>query len=146
MKSSSLLKIGLGDPDDPNAMIWEEMTKQTWDHSNYRWEMTIHPPSGHPERRSFLWKRTHSVGVEESMPAKLSQRNFKLVDERTGELLAVYANNGAKSWKKAGKLQINKDFGRDWDTMVLLTGLSLLEKERRRSRNSSGGGGGGGGG
>src|SRR5205823_5635429 len=98
------------------------------------------------ERKAFLWKRTHSIGVGDSMPTKLSMRNFKLVEENTGEVVAVWANNGGKSFKKAGKFQLNRDYGQDWDIFVLLTGLSLLEKVRRRARHSSGGGGGGGGG
>jgi hypothetical protein len=44
----------------------------------------------------------------------------------------VYTDNGVRTSKKCGNLQINVDYGKDFDTMVLITGLSLLEKERRR--------------
>ncbi|KAK2756102.1 hypothetical protein FQN54_005509 [Arachnomyces sp. PD_36] len=142
---SSGSKMCLGDPKDTNA-IWEDLTKEnTLDHSKYRWEMTI-PGHGYGgERKAFLWKRTHSVGVGDSKPGKLSTRNFKLVDEVTGEILAVFANNGPKSYSKLGKFEIfPNDYGEDWETLMLLSGLSLIEKERRRARQRSNGGGGGG--
>lgn len=144
---SSGSKMCLGNPDDPNA-IWEDLKKEsTVDHSKYRWEMAIGGHGG--ERKAFLWKRTHTVGVEDSKPSKLSSRNFKLVDEATGEMLAVFANNGPKSYSKLGKFEVfPNNYGDDWETMMLLSGLSLIEKERRRARarNNGGGGGGGGGG
>jgi hypothetical protein len=144
---SSGSKLCLGDPKDSNA-IWEDLKKESIDHSRYRWEMSI---GGHGygggERRGFLWKRTHTVGVGDSKPGKISTRNFKLVDETTGEILAVFANNGPKSYSKLGKFEIYpNNYGDDWETMMLLSGLSLIEKERRRARARNNGGGGGGGG
>jgi hypothetical protein len=130
------IKIGLGDPDDHQGAVWEDLQKKTWNHSEYSWEMNI----GH-ERRVFTWKRTHHVGVDDGKPS-LTNRNFKLHDPRTDELLAVYANAGLMSLRKCGKFQINVDYGKDFDTMVILTALALLEKQRRRSRHSGGGGGG----
>jgi hypothetical protein len=139
---STGLKIGLGDPKDPNAVTWEDVTRESRDHSRYRFEMTIYPSritqniarNGEAgERRAFLWKRTHSVGVEDSKPWMISPCNFKMVEERTGELVAVFANNGFKSLKKKGKIEIVKAYGKDFDTAVILTGLAMVEKERRRS-------------
>jgi hypothetical protein len=138
IRLSANMNVGLGDPKDPNNVIWEALTKENWDHSKYRWEMTIHSQKtmyaggGLGERKAFLWKRTHHVGIGNSMPSMLSERNFKLEDAQTGELIAVYADNGIKSFKKCGKFQINVDYGSDFDSMVLITGLALLEKERRR--------------
>jgi hypothetical protein len=135
-------KVGLGNPDEPSRMVWEDMTKETWNHSKYRWEMTIYPSTtdktavtSHGERKGFVWKRTHSVGIGDSMPRWLSARNFKLEDESTRKIIAVYSDNGAKSFNKCGKFQIDVDFGKDFDTMVLITGLALLEKERRRRQS-----------
>lgn len=82
-----------------------------------------------------MWKRTHHVGIGEEKPLRLGAKNFKLLDEQTEELVAVYLNNGAKSYKKSGKFQINADYGPAFDTVVFITGLGLLEKERRRERS-----------
>lgn len=146
---SSGSKLCLGNPDDPNA-IWEDLTKESRDHSKYRWEMSTGGHGYGGERKGFLWKRTRTVGVEDSKPGKISTRNFKLVDEVTGEILAVFANNGPKSFSKLGKFEVfPHNYGDNWETMLLLSGLSIIERERRRARargNGGGGGGGGGGG
>ncbi|KAK2853307.1 hypothetical protein FQN49_005198 [Arthroderma sp. PD_2] len=138
---SSQSKVGLGDPADTLSVVWEDLIKESIDHSKYRFEMTV---AG--TRRSFLWKRTRSIGVEGSVPNKLSESNFKLLDERTGELLGIYSTSGIMSIKKHGKFQLNKNYGPEFDKMFLLTGMTLLERLRRRKHARSGGGGGGGGG
>ncbi|PGH16983.1 hypothetical protein AJ79_01367 [Helicocarpus griseus UAMH5409] len=139
-------KIGLGNGVDD--MIWEDLTRESKDHSRYRYEIdldmdedesgnvTVSKKRSRP-RRAFLWKRTHSVGVDDSMPSKLSTSNFKLVEEETGEVVAVFANNGAKSWRKKGKLEIlHKEGlvgkGRRFELMVLMGALAVVERERRR--------------
>lgn len=128
-------KVGLGNPNDPNV-AWEDLMRHKLT-THYRFEITLN--SG--ERRAFVWKRTNSVGIGEEKPSKIGSKNFKLQDERTAELVAVYLNNGTKSWKKSGKFQINVDYGAVFDTMVFITGLGLLEKERRRERSQEAGGG-----
>ncbi len=75
--------------------------------------------------------------------------NYRVVDEKTGEVLAVYLENFFKSWSKKGKLQLKADLGKDWELMVLLGSLGLCEKASRRARRraaAAGGAGGGGGG
>ncbi|KAJ6043023.1 uncharacterized protein N7446_001219 [Penicillium canescens] len=130
-------KVGLGNPDDPN-IAWEDLTRHKLT-THYRFEITL--DTG--ERRAFIWKRTNTVGIGEEKPSKISSKNFKLQDEQTEELVAVYLNNGMKSRKKSGKFQINVDYGAVFDTMVIITGLGLLEKERRRARSQEGAAGGG---
>ncbi|KAF3480707.1 uncharacterized protein GIQ15_06054 [Arthroderma uncinatum] len=141
LKFSSQSKIGLGDPAEPLKMVWEDLKKESKDHSKYRFETTVDDA-----RRGFLWKRTRSIGVEGSVPNKFSESNFKLVDEQTGELLGIYSTNGIKSIKKQGKFQLNKNYGPEFDLMFLLTGMTLLERLQRRKHARGGGGGGGGGG
>ncbi|EEP77289.1 predicted protein [Uncinocarpus reesii 1704] len=142
---SSKSKLGLGDPAAVTDMLWEDLTRESRDHSRYRFEMNISSHHG-PERRGFLWKRTHSVGVDGSKPTKFSSMNFKFLDEQTGEILGAYTNNGIKSFKKQGKFQLNKTYGKDFETMFLLSGLTILERAIRRESSRGGGGGGGGGG
>lgn len=141
LKFSSHSKVGLGDPADNLNMTWEDLRKESFDHSKYRFEMTVNGV-----RKGFLWKRTRSIGVEGSVPNKFSESNFKLLDEGTGELVGVYSTNGIKSIKKMGKFQLNKNYGSEFDRMFLLTGMALLERLQRRKHARGGGGGGGGGG
>ncbi|EGE06271.1 hypothetical protein TEQG_05275 [Trichophyton equinum CBS 127.97] len=122
-------------------MTWEDLTRESRDHSTYRFEMELLVQSMRrgPElgRRAFVWKRTHSMGVESSKPSKLSACNYKLVDEESGKIMAVIANNGLKSMNKKGKIELFDTAkyafsGEQLDIMILMTGVALLEKERRR--------------
>jgi hypothetical protein len=126
-------KIGFGDPNNPN-IIWEDLKRYKLT-NHYRMEMTLDNNEG--IRKAFVWKRTNHTPIGDDMPAMLSTKNFKLIDEQTEELVAVYVNNGVKSWEKCGKFQINVNYGAQFDVMVLITGLSLLEKERRRERRNN---------
>lgn len=123
-------KIGFGDPNNPN-IIWEDLKRYKLT-NHYRMEMTLNTNEG--IRKAFVWKRTNHTPIGDDKPSMLSTKNFKLIDEETEELVAVYVNNGVKSWDKCGKFQINVDYGAQFDVTVLITGLSLLEKERRRER------------
>jgi len=133
------LKLGLGDSDaSEKDMIWEDLKNATtWrlGHSKYRFEMTINH-----ERRSFLWQRTRDAADGVHGVDKMGDANYRLVDEGTGEVLAVYLDNGFKSWRKTGKLQFKGDLGKGWELMVLIGCLGLCEKGRRRgSANAAGG-------
>lgn len=127
-------KISLGNPDDPNQVQWEDFICQGYTHGKYRWQL---PMRNKGERPSFIWKRTSSVGVQNSSPSMFSQGNFKLMDERTNGVVAVYSSSAHKSLDKSGKLEIYGEYGPDFDVMVLITALGMIEKNRRR--NSSGG-------
>lgn len=142
-RSSADFKMCLGNPEDVNTAQWEDLTRESLIHSKYRFEMTIphQPGASHGERRAFLWKRTRNVGVNESKP-RWSSQNFKLVDEHTGQVVAVFTSEWSLS--KCGRIQIKADLGDNFETMALLSYLSIYEKARRRERASAGGGGGGG--
>ncbi|PYH42219.1 uncharacterized protein BP01DRAFT_394449 [Aspergillus saccharolyticus JOP 1030-1] len=127
---SRSIRIGLGDPQAPGDMIWEDLTSQSTGHSKYRWEMEVHT-NGSSRRQSFLWKRTHYVGLEGHTWSRLSNRNYKLIDEQGGNVLALFMSNVA-SYKESGTLQLYVDYEGQFDLMVLATVLSLYEKARRR--------------
>ncbi len=135
---SNSVRVGLGDPNniEGNDMTWEEMvcTSSCLKQSEFKFTMTL-PNSG--ERRTFVWKRTHNLGPEAS---KWSLQNFKLLDENTEEILATFASSGCMNWGikgKKGKFSlVVGDWGQDWETMVLLTCLALIEKQRRKDRAS----------
>lgn len=143
LKFSGHYKLCLGNPDDMNAQ-WEDMTRESALHSRYRFEVTVPSQVGDPngERHSFVWKRTHHVKVDNSTSHMWGGRNFKLVDERTDQLMAVFTRE--RSISKCGKLQIKAAYGESFDIMVLISCASLYERARRHNRSSSGGGGGGG--
>ncbi|CEL06778.1 hypothetical protein ASPCAL09950 [Aspergillus calidoustus] len=139
-------KVGLGDPQRAGSMVWEDLQCQNFRMTKYRFEMSIPSAHGGYERRSFLWKRTQSVGADGDSPSFFSLRNFKLVDELNGQNVAVFTSNSFKSPRKNGKLQVAADYGPDFDMMALITLLAMYERIRRRTGGKGGGGGGGDGG
>lgn len=137
-------KVGLGNPDTPNSVNWEDLVSLSHLHARYRFQMSLHSEYG-VERRAFIWKSTHSVGVGDTKPSMFSWRNYKLVDEATDRLVAVFTNS-LWGYTKSGKLEIYANYGQEFELMVIVTALALFERQRRRDHRSSGGGGGGGGG
>ena len=126
------LKLGVGNPEiSEKDVVWEDMknVSKGIGHSKYRFEMTIHN-----ERRSFLWQRTRDPADGVQGVGKITNWNYKLVDERTGDTVAVYLENFLKSWQKKGKLQLKADLGKDAKLMVMLGSLGLCEKASRRVR------------
>lgn len=128
---SQVVRFGLGDPDgvDGCSIAWEEMRRRK-DPTQWRrqWVFGITLQN---HRREFRWRHTRDVGPE---ALKSSAQNFELVDEED-TVLAVFGNNGIKSWHKKGKLMLicSKDglSGEQWEQLVLLTALTLVEKLRR---------------
>ncbi|KAI9163827.1 hypothetical protein HJFPF1_05454 [Paramyrothecium foliicola] len=135
------MRIDLIDPDTRQVLQQEDLTKESMYASKYRFMTTapsLHrcaPESPLRELRSFVWKRTHKVGVNGMKLRRASSRNWKLIDEVTQELLAVFTNEW--SLIRCGILQINVDWGTEFDVMVLITCLSMYEKSRRRRQKGS---------
>lgn len=136
-KMSFDCKVGLGDPAQPDSVRWEDLTRETVRASEHRWSMQL--PDG--SRKNLVWKRTHNVGADGESVSSFTNRNYKLLDAETEELLAVFTSD--RGVTTCGTLQINVQYGRDFDIMVLTTCLSLYEKARKRAARSAGGGGGG---
>lgn len=135
---SQHFKIGLGDPSAAaGAARWEDMNKANVSGTRHCWAVDLPAPeaSGDIARRRFVWKRTRKVAVEGMRTSGLSPRNWKLLEDLTGDgegegaVLAVFTSDLSRG--KAGALQVNEDLGGAWETMVLITCLALYERSRR---------------
>jgi hypothetical protein len=142
------LRIGLGDPADEPSMVREEMKNmKRFGYSLYRVEVTSDEPVGGEigvvrncsrERRAILFQRTRAK--EDGVTSKLSCLNYRLVDEATGEVLAVCLGTGFKTWKHRATLHIKSHFlTGDAEVLVVLGLCGLIEKKSRRDARNSGG-------
>ncbi|KAJ9656234.1 hypothetical protein H2198_005085 [Neophaeococcomyces mojaviensis] len=130
--------VGVGNPTtNEKGTIWEEVKVSHHRHPEWQWSMTL--PSR--ARHSFTWHRItgDELKAADEDANKMSRKNVKLVDSETGEVLVVFGSNRFKSWKKFGKFTFNVDgrergWGDNWEMMVLLTALGLVEMSRRRAR------------
>lgn len=115
----------------------------------YRWEMAIinwdRDGDGEVVRKGFLWKRTKAFTVDgasdggspgyrghvraASMGAMTSKsverQSYKLVDEETGELLAVFSVDvGMGRFRRLGRMRfVTEKYGLAFKMMVFLSGL-----------------------
>lgn len=125
-------KVGLGDPQSPNAVEWGDVECQNWRQTKYALQMPLDAGNG-MKVHGFLWKQS-SLGDD-----------AHIIDDRTGATVAVF-NSASFSLRKVGTLGIQVNYGRDFELMVLTTGIALFEKQRRAKTAAVAGGGGGGGG
>ncbi|KPI34462.1 uncharacterized protein AB675_4055 [Cyphellophora attinorum] len=127
--------VAIGDTglkgENPNVSWLTVSSTSTWKQNEHHWRL----PSD-PKAREYAWKRTHHEGLDNTHDGgnKLSGCSFKLVDVASGEVLATFASNRFKSWKKLGKFTFRADLGEEWTMMCLVTCFALVEKSRRRSR------------
>jgi hypothetical protein len=137
-RCSRHLRLGLGDPANELAMVWEEMKNmKKLTHSTYRLETTSNEPGGPGKRRAIVFQRTHAK--EDGVTNWLNFMNYKIVDEETGELLATYLATGWKEWKKRATLYIKSGFlAGNAEVLVVLGLCGLVEKKTRRDARNSG--------
>lgn len=107
------IDIHLIDPVNRVTTQQEVLAKESVYASKYTFMATVpsldrrNPEQPLRETRPFIWKRTHRVGVNGMKLQPLSSRNWKLVDQTTHELLAVFTSEW--SFISCGALQINVD-------------------------------------
>jgi len=154
--------VGLGDPDTlgdgkEGEVVWERLRKTSnWTHSTYEFE--LEDEKG--ERRTYEWKRLRQGFFADQPDMELrevlteikgvgeGQSEERNRVESRGEVLAVY--KGLRGWKKRGVLFLRKGIevgemekkgeGKNWEMMVLLTALGIIEAARRRARHRRSGG------
>lgn len=134
--------LGLGDPvNNPMAVVWEEMKKASVWKNKFTFEFTDiddhdvdSPLSQDHRRRRFLWQRTTDAndGVV-GFAAKFTMRNYRLVDQDTGELIAIFLSGTIKNLKDKGKLRIFRKLSPDLEKFVILSWATILEKIARDS-------------
>jgi hypothetical protein len=127
---STSINVGRGDPLHPNNMEWEEVAKTSRDHSSYKFSVW----SRAHERKTYVWKRTRDPSIKGTKSSQIDRRSWKLEDDATGQVVAVFAANGINSsLTKVGKFRLLASEGTEWEEWVLLTCLGMYEKSRRRA-------------
>lgn len=110
---SENMKVAIGDPADEKNVQWEELHKAKISRFEYNWLTN--------DGQKLTWKRTSSEGVDGATPSKWSPRNWKLVDDETQDVLAVFTAD--KGLTMAGTLEIrdDKDGSEEWEIRVIMT-------------------------
>lgn len=147
---SKSIAIGISDPGSDVTWYSLERTSPALLQREFRFSMHVQL-SDHDAttmKRNFVWKRSSRAVVGDE--AAYSMQNFKLVEDGydtnnarrsasdgSGQIVATFASNRVKGWKKKGKLRYVKGvYGEEWEKMVILSCLCLI---RRRNRVVVGG-------
>ncbi len=129
---STSFKVGIGDPDGSGSMLWEEVRKPGFSSRGNRWAADVVMERNETKRMNLNWKTTASVGADGMTVPWSSSRNFKLVNDDTNEVIAIFTSD--RSYKKCGVLQINVDYGESFEVMIIITCMTVYENAKREPR------------
>lgn len=143
------IMLGLGDPSsDASGVVWEKMQRQTFFLKN-KWTFEFSDPEGNgcnmdlvmpapspsinapPIRRHFIWQRTNDAALGVKGVGKISIRNVQLVDQDSGDVVAVFLADNLTSLKKKGELRIFQKLSTDLERIIILGCASIAEKMHR---------------
>ena len=125
--------LHLGNPDGSDKSAWTVLDSKGFTSSSYKF-----PFNGH----TFAWTRTHDSALGAS---RLGGRDFKLVDEGTGQVLAVFRYN--YSIVKHGivaTIEYYVELGQELELMSLAAVLGVEERIAKNHQASAAGGAGAG--
>lgn len=133
------IHIALGDPyndpkdlnNDPHVVVWEGLRCLNVIMTT-PFELNIHL-GGSRGRRTFDWKRTHNRPSGNILSRKLDWLSFKMVERETQTVVARFFHNLLPGWNRGYFLLEEYDGGKDWTTLVILSGTAMLEYARKLS-------------
>ncbi|KAI4724063.1 hypothetical protein E4T49_08193 [Aureobasidium sp. EXF-10728] len=124
------IHLGFGDPvSSPEAVIWEDMhIREVIKQSGFELNIDL---GGHIGRKVFQWKRTTEVESKSTLSQKVDWLHLKMVEVESGAVVARFVHNFMFGSKR-GTFEIEEfEGGSDWDRVVLLSGLAVLEYMRK---------------
>ncbi|CAH0045886.1 unnamed protein product [Clonostachys solani] len=137
LATSSAFKIYLGDPkcyyeDYDKSLPWEKMNIERPEST---WSLDF---SDSDIRRDFIWKKTRRIAVDGvEKPSRLLAQNWKLTCANDpDDVLAIFT--GDLGLSQGGTLQINIDWGVQFEHMVLITLVCQFSKHKQPASQGSG--------
>lgn len=107
-------------------------------HDNYQFVVPSNEDSSEagvqaPPSTKYTWRRTHNTSLGSS---RWKSKDFKLVDDATGEVVAVY-NHLSEAEDEMGKLEWKLPRSLGHETRALLVLTALFERTRRSKKQAS---------
>lgn len=131
---SRSITAGLGN--DDISVDWVVMKRHGAINGSFQWEW---------KGRHYTLRRAKSAEHGGTGLQKLLLSHFKIVDDASGEMIALYVSEAGIARKK-GTLKIAASVSAEIEILIVLAVTSVRDKQARRAKFPSGGGGGGGGG
>lgn len=138
--------------------MWEQMrnTSSYLGHRRYEFEYNVPPdqPEFSPDvgagagrtRTKFMWERTRDEvdGVEGVIEQCAGWRNYRLIEEDTGRVLAVMLVSMFTGWSNKGVINLHEPMSKEMEQVVIMTATCICDKGERRIAHYACGGAGGG--
>jgi hypothetical protein len=122
------LTLGVG-PDDL-SMVWTEFQRgHLFDKRHFTFEW---------EGQNYVLQRASSAEHEATGAARLLRTHFKVVNESTDDMVALYISKSIGTTK--GTLKLKPGIGEDLEILCILGVTAWRDKMRRRRSNGGGGG------
>jgi hypothetical protein len=104
-------------------------------HDGYQFSVPNSTPTreGGSATASLVWKHTHDSHLGSSM---WRPKDFKLIDEHTGDVMAVY-NNLSETDSEMGKLDWKVACSTDAEMRVIIVLMAMFERIRRSKKQAS---------
>jgi hypothetical protein len=104
-------------------------------HDGYQFSVPISTPTRDAQSAatSLVWKHTHDSHLGSSM---WRPKDFKLIDENTGEVMAVY-NNLSETDSEMGKLDWKVACSTDEEMRAIIVLMAMFERIRRSKKQAS---------
>lgn len=127
---STPIHLGIGDLEGaPATVVWENLRcRDKWRTNGFELEIDLGAERG---RRVFYWKRTHDGTTAGSFVRRLVSLDMEMVNRESGTVVARFAHH-LLFGSRRGAFELNDfDGGKDWETIVLLSGCAVLEYMRK---------------
>lgn len=126
---SKTFRVGLGDVIHAKRNVrWEDMKNESFFNKNWIWGFDL--PNG--RRVQLRWAPTSHHAVDGKSPSRFGTTNWKLVeaDGPGDHIVGVFTGQGGVT-RVCGTLQINVDWGKEFEYMVLMTTVAMFDKVKR---------------
>lgn len=124
------IHLGFGDSvASPDTVVWEDIhIREVVKQSGFELSIDLSEGIG---RKVFDWKRTSEVESKSILSKKMDFLHLKMVERDSQEVVARFAHNFMFGSKR-GTFEFEEfEGGSDWEKIVLLSGLAVLEYMRK---------------
>lgn len=127
---STPIHLGFGDTvASPETVIWEDIhVREIAKQSGFELNIDLGDGIG---RKVFDWKRTSEIESKSTLSKKMDFLHLKMVERDSQVVVARFAHNFMFGSKR-GDFEFEAfEGGKQWDRIVLLSGLAVLEYMRK---------------
>jgi len=127
---STPIHLGFGDTvTSPDSVVWEDIhIREIAKQSGFELGIDL---GGGIGRKVFDWKRTSEIESKSTLSKKMDFLHLKMVERDSQTVVARFAHNFMFGSKR-GSFELEEfEGGSDWDRVVLLSGLAVLEYMRK---------------